>query len=120
MLQAVLRQKVVMAVGIALLSACGAPADDESPIRGPKAEVMSVMSSEQELRNNGGLNADGDGCCAIDYRNGGTTIMCGKRDGIWCCTDDDSDCANCSWYECEPPPAKLIRVPIVKTFTLAK
>jgi hypothetical protein len=117
MLQEVLRQTVVMAVGIALLSACAGPADDDSPTRGPKAEVMS---SEQELRNNGGLNADGDSCCAVDYREGGKTIMCGKRDGLWCCTEDDSDCANCSWYECEPPPAKLIRVPIVRAATLAR
>jgi hypothetical protein len=117
MLQEVLRRTVVVAVGIALLSACVGQVDDESTIRGPKS---AVMSSEQELRSIGGLNADGDACCAVDYRDGGKTILCGKRDGEWCCTEDESDCAVCSWYECEPPPAKRIKVPIVKAPTLAR
>jgi len=99
------RRTVAMLISVALFSACVGHVEEES----------ATVSAEQELANNGGLSANGDACCAIDYRDGGKTIMCGERDGEWCCTADDSDCAHCSYYECEPPPAPTrTRIKVIK------
>ena len=84
---------LVLACGAAP-SACGAHAEGDGATPGTSQEALQIDSQ--------GL--DGDACCAVDYRGGGKTIMCGVRKGEWCCTEDDSDCALCSWYECEPPP----------------
>ncbi|HTU59829.1 MAG TPA: hypothetical protein VMF89_15365 [Polyangiales bacterium] len=111
MLQEFARRSVAVFISVALLSACVGQTEDAG----------TIATTEQDLANNGGLNADGDACCAVDYRDGGKTILCGKRDGGWCCTEDNSDCAVCWYYECEPPPAPTrVKVPKVKvTATLA-
>lgn len=79
-----------------------------------------VESSGEALDNAPGDDLNGTACCAKDYRDGnGDTMVCGKRNYGFCCNEEKTECYNCSYYECEPPPeaeppAKKFPIPIVK------
>lgn len=97
-----MRVIIALSIAAAALSGCVAEVGEEE-----------VSAQGEELYVFPGLNADGDACCAKDYRDGdGDTVVCGTRDGEWCCNEDRSDCASCNWYECEPPPQKAIFTPV--------
>ena len=92
-------RRIVFVIGLALT------------VTGCVAEVgEDVGAQEEQLYRLPPGNVDGDACCAKDYREGdGDVVLCGERDGLWCCTDDGNHCASCNYYECEPAPEEPTR-----------
>jgi hypothetical protein len=91
-----MRNVFLILVVIATLSACAVESAEEVP-------PEETATSNEELYKFTG-SADGTPCCAVDYRGGGGVVVCGTRSGEWCCNADETECASCNWYECEPPP----------------